>query len=112
VGNGGILSASISNPKARSFPANSGVEALRGRSESAGDGSVLWGQRDFRVELQELKNFLTKLKEDVDNGIRRVEEVMGLSGFGGLNMGNEAVQELGRVKAMGYETLKAQKEKK
>jgi hypothetical protein len=111
VGNGGTLSASISNPKERSLPANSGMEALSGRSESAGDGAVLWGQRDFRVELQELKNFLTKLKEDVDKGIRRVEEVMGLSGFGGLNMGNEAGQELGCVKAVGFETLKPKKRK-
>jgi hypothetical protein len=91
--------------------ANSGVEALNGRSKSAGDGSVLWGQRDFRVEMQELKNFLTKLKEDVDKGIRKVEEVMGLSGFGGLNMGNEAGQKLGCVKAVGYDTLKPKKRK-
>jgi hypothetical protein len=48
-----------------------------------------------------LKNFLTKLKEDVDKGIRRVEEVMGLSGFGGPNMGNEIGQNLGRDKAVG-----------
>jgi hypothetical protein len=107
VGNGGIRSASISNPKARSLPAISGVEARSGRYESAGDGSVSMGQRDFRVELQELKNFLTKLKEDVDKGIRRVEEVMGLSDFGGLNMG----QTLGCVKAVGYEALKPKKRK-
>jgi hypothetical protein len=101
VGNGGILSASIPNPKARSLPAYSGVEALSRRSEFAGDGSVSLGQRGFRVEMQELKNFLTKLKEDVDKGIRRVEEVMGLSGFGGPNMGNEIGQNLGRDKAVG-----------
>jgi hypothetical protein len=76
-----------------------GVEALRGRFESAGDGSVSLGQMGLRVELQEIKSFLTKLKENVDMGIKKVEVVMGSLEVGGLNLGPGVGQNMGHDKA-------------
>jgi hypothetical protein len=75
------------------------VEALRGRFESAGDGSVSLGQMGLRVELQEIKSFLTKLKENVDMGIKKVEVVMGSLEVGGLNLGPGVGQNMGHDKA-------------
>jgi hypothetical protein len=63
-------------PKTLPYPENPGLEALRRRMKSAEDGSASLGQSGVRLELQDLKSFLTKIKEDVDAGIKRVEEVI------------------------------------
>jgi hypothetical protein len=44
--------------------------------KSVEDGSASLGQSGVCLELQDLKSFLTKIKEDVDAGIKRVEEVI------------------------------------
>ncbi|KAE8037588.1 hypothetical protein FH972_010166 [Carpinus fangiana] len=108
----GPFTVSILTPMTLPYTVNPGVEALRGRSESVGDGSVSLGQRGIRVELQELKSFLTKLKEDVDMGIKRVEEVMGSLEFDGLNMGTGEGQNLGHDKVVGCAFLKPKRKNK
>jgi hypothetical protein len=77
------------------------MEALKGRIESAGNGHASLGQLSIRVELQNLKNYLTKIKEDVDLGIRRVEEVMGSLEVNGLDTGLGVGQSLGHNKDAG-----------
>jgi hypothetical protein len=97
---GGALSASLL-PKTLPNPANSAKEALRGRDEAAGYGLASLGQSNLREELQHLKSFLKKLKEDADVGIRRVEEVMGSLGCGGPVTEVGVGQNMGHNKAVG-----------
>jgi hypothetical protein len=54
------------------------------------------------VKLQELKSFLTKLKENVNMGIKRVEVVMGSLEVGGLNLGSGVGQNMGHDKVASY----------
>ena len=91
--------------KTLSYLDNSGLEALRRHMESVEDGSASLGQLGALMDLQVLKSVLTKLKEDVDSGIRRIEEVMGPLVVDGLITGLGAGQCLGHVKDVGY-TLK------
>jgi hypothetical protein len=97
---GGALSASLL-PKTLPNPVNSAKEALRGRDEAAGYGLASLGQSNLREELQHLKSFLKKLKEDADVGIRRVEEVMGSLGCGGPVTEVGVGQNMGHNKAVG-----------
>jgi hypothetical protein len=97
---GGALSASLL-PKTLPNPVNSAKEVLRGRNEAAGNGLAYLGQSSLRVELQNLKSFLNKLKEDVDVGIRRVEEVMGSLECDGLVTEVGVGQNMGHNKAVG-----------
>jgi hypothetical protein len=58
-------------PKTLPYPENPDLEALRRRMKSVEDGSASLGQSGVRLELQDLKNFLTKIKDDVETGINR-----------------------------------------
>jgi hypothetical protein len=106
---GGSLTASLF-PKTLPKPVNSGMEALIGRMESAGNGHASLGQLRLREELQSLKSYLTKVKEDVDLGIWRVEEVMGLLEVNGLETGLGDGQTLG--KEMGWIGSKPKRKKR
>jgi hypothetical protein len=79
-------SARLLVPKTLPYPANPGL-ALRRRKESVEVGLESLSQLGVRMELQELKSFLTKIKDDVELGIKRVEEAMGSLGLDGLKVG-------------------------
>jgi hypothetical protein len=106
---GGSLTASLF-PKTLPKSVNSGMEALKGRMESAGNGHASLGQLRLREELQNLKSYLTKVKEDVDVGIWRVEEVMGLLEVNGLETGLGDGQTMG--KEMGWIGPKPKRKKR
>jgi hypothetical protein len=108
---GGSLTASLL-PKNLSKPVFSGMEALKGRMESAGNGHASLGQLRLRAELQNLKTFLTKVKEDVDLGVWRVEVVMGLLEVNGLEADLGVGQNLGNYGAVGCTGSKPKRNKK
>jgi hypothetical protein len=80
-------SALLLVPKILPYPANPGLEALRRCKESVKVGSTSLSQLGVQMELQELKNFLTKMKDDVELGIKKVEEAMGSMGLDELKVG-------------------------
>jgi hypothetical protein len=94
-------------PKTLPYPENPGLEALRRRMKSVEDGSASLGQSGVRLELQDLKSFLTKIKEDVDAGIKRVEEV--ILALDGLKVGLGDGQSL---EDAGFTVLKPKRKKK
>jgi hypothetical protein len=75
-------------PKTLPNPENPGWEALKRRKESVEVGSTSMNPLGVRTELQELRNLLTKMKVDVEMGIKKVEETMGSLGIDGLYAGS------------------------
>ena len=92
-------------PKTLPYPDNSSLKVLKRHMESVEDGLASLGQLGACLDLQDLKSLLTKIKEDVDLGIKRIEAVMGSLVFDGLITGSGVGQCLGHVKDVGY-TLK------
>jgi hypothetical protein len=72
---GKILRPVISTPtKATSNPSKPGMEQLKGRVESKGDGQPTLR---VRLELLAIKRTLTKPRSEVDGGIEKLEAVLG-----------------------------------
>ncbi|KAE8009734.1 hypothetical protein FH972_006155 [Carpinus fangiana] len=99
---GGSGSACLLVPKTLQYPVNPGFEALRRRKEPVEVGSASLSQLGVRMELQELKSFLTKIKDDVELGIKRVEEAVDSLGLDGFKMGSGEGQSLGSEREAGF----------